>query len=64
MGNGYSKASTHVGFGSTATGGYYAGIASITTDFIGCGGDKDGKVHRVYITNSGCGYTVNSLDYC
>ena len=58
MGRGYSKAPL-IGFSSAPNGGTTAvGIASITTDFIGCGGDKDGKVHRVYITNSGCGYTV------
>lgn len=58
MGNGYSKAPL-IGFSSAPAGGTTAvGLASITTDFIGCGGDKDGKVHRVYITNSGCGYTV------
>ena len=58
MGNGYSKAPL-IGFSSAPTGGTTAvGLASITTDFIGCGGSKDGKVHRIYITNSGCGYTV------
>lgn len=58
MGNSYSKAPL-IGFSSAPTGGTTAvGIASITTDFVGCTGQKDGKVHRVYITNSGCGYTV------
>ena len=58
MGRGYSKAPL-VGFSSAPAGGTTAtGIASITTDFIGCGGTKDGKVHKIYITNSGCGYTV------
>ena len=58
MGRGYSKAPL-IGFSSAPDGGTTAtGIASITTDFIGCSGTKDGKVHRIYITNSGCGYTV------
>lgn len=58
MGNGYSLAPL-IGFSSAPAGGTTAvGIASITTDFIGCAGQKDGKVHRIYITNSGCGYTV------
>ena len=58
MGKGYSLAPL-IGFSSAPTGGTTAaGIASITTDFVGCSGSKDGKVHKVYITNSGCGYTV------
>ncbi len=58
MGKGYSLAPL-IGFSSAPTGGTTAaGIASITTDFVGCNGSKDGKVHKVYITNSGCGYTV------
>ena len=58
MGSGYSKEPT-IGFSSAPNGGTTAvGIASITRDFIGCGGEKDGKVNKVYIVNSGCGYTV------
>lgn len=58
MGKGYSLAPL-IGFSSAPAGGTTAvGIASITTDFVGCSGSKDGKVHRIYITNSGCGYTV------
>ena len=39
--------------GETAT-----GIATITTEYVGCDGSKAGKVLDIYLTNTGCGYTV------
>ena len=58
MGAGYSIAPT-VGFSSAPDGGTTSvGIASITNTYIDCNGGKNGKVDKVYISNSGCGYTV------
>ena len=58
MGSGYSIPPT-VGFSSAPAGGTTAiGIASLTDEFIDCAGLKSGRVKEVFITNSGCGYTV------
>ena len=58
MGNGYTKQPI-IGFSSAPAGGVTAaGIASITTEYIGCGGDESGKIQAINIINPGCGYTV------
>jgi len=58
MGNNYNTEPT-IGFSSAPTGGTTAiGIASITSDYVNCTGSTGGKVQAVYISNSGCGYTV------
>ena len=58
MGNNYSIAPV-VAFSSAPFGGVTAtGIATITNEFIGCNGTPVGKVSSIYITNTGCGYTV------
>ncbi len=58
MGNNYNHEPI-VGFSSTPVGGtMVAGITSITNDYINCAGVSGGKVQAVYMTNSGCGYTV------
>ena len=62
MGNSYNHEPI-VGFSSApseiAPGGKtVAGISSITNDYINCTGVSGGKVNSVYISNSGCGYTV------
>jgi len=58
MGNNYNTEPT-IGFSSAPSGGITAiGIASITNDYVNCTGNTGGKVQAVYISNSGCGYTV------
>ena len=58
MGNNYNHEPL-VGFSSVPTGGTMtAGISSITGDYINCSGSAGGKVNAVYMSNSGCGYTV------
>ena len=59
MGNNYSTAPL-VGFSSSPTGGTTTvGISSITNQFVNCSGfSGTGKVKAVYMSNSGCGYTV------
>ena len=58
MGNNYNIAPI-VAFSSAPSGGQTAtGIATITSEFVGCDGVKAGKVLDILITNSGCGYTV------
>ena len=58
MGNNYNHEPL-VGFSSAPTGGTItAGISSITNDYINCSGSTGGKVQSVYMSNSGCGYTV------
>ena len=58
MGNNYNHEPI-VGFSSAPTGGTItAGISSITNDYINCSGSTGGKVQAVYMSNSGCGYTV------
>ena len=58
MGNNYNVAPI-VAFSSAPDGGTTAtGIATITNEFVGCDGKPTGKVHDIYITNAGCGYTV------
>ena len=58
MGNDYNHEPL-VGFSSAPTGGTItAGISSITNDYINCSGLTGGKVQAVYMSNSGCGYTV------
>lgn len=58
MGNNYNYEPL-VGFSSAPTGGTItAGISSVTNDFINCAGFTGGKVKAVYMSNSGCGYTV------
>ena len=58
MGNNYNVAPI-VAFSSAPDGGTTAtGIATITNEFVGCDGKITGKVHDIYITNAGCGYTV------
>lgn len=58
MGNNYNTEPT-IGFSSAPAGGTTAiGIASITSDYVNCTGTTGGKVQAVYISNSGCGYTV------
>jgi len=58
MGNNYNHEPL-VGFSSVPTGGTItAGISSVTNDYINCSGGSGGKVNAVYMSNSGCGYTV------
>lgn len=58
MGNNYNIAPV-VAFSSAPSGGVTAtGIATITTEYIGCTGPGSGKVYDIFITNAGCGYTV------
>ena len=58
MGNAY-KSQPVIGFSSAPAGGTTAsGIASITYDYIGCGGEKGGKIETINLINAGCGYTV------
>ena len=58
MGNNYNTKPT-IGFSSAPSGGTTAvGIASITNEYVNCTGTNGGKVQAVYISNSGCGYTV------
>jgi uncharacterized protein YidB (DUF937 family) len=58
MGNNYNHEPI-VGFSSAPSGGtIVAGISSITNDYINCTGVAGGKVQAVYMSNSGCGYTV------
>jgi len=58
MGNNYNHEPL-VGFSSAPTGETItAGISSITNDYINCSGSTGGKVQAVYMSNSGCGYTV------
>jgi hypothetical protein len=58
MGNNYDHEPL-VGFSSAPAGGTItAGISSITNDYINCSGGSGGKVNAVYMSNSGCGYTV------
>ena len=58
MGNNYNIAPI-VAFSSAPSGGETAtGIATITTEYVGCDGSKAGKVLDIYLTNAGCGYTV------
>ena len=58
MGNSYETL-PQIGFSSAPDGGVTAvGIASITTDYIGCGGKKGGKIEAINLVNAGCGYTV------
>ena len=59
MGNGYTSQPV-IGFSSAPSGGITAvGIASINQTFINCDGTQEGgKIQHIYITNSGCGYTV------
>tara|TARA_E500000178_G_C17037317_1_gene764195 strand:+ start:3210 stop:4712 length:1503 start_codon:yes stop_codon:yes gene_type:complete len=57
MGKNYSTP-PQVAFSSAPAGGVTAtGIASITFDYPGCFGGKDGRVAAVLLTNAGCGYT-------
>ena len=61
MGNGYTKQPI-IGFSSAPAGGVTAvGVASITTNYIGCGGDTGGKIAAIDLINPGCGYTVPPL---
>jgi len=58
MGNNYDHEPL-VGFSSAPVGGTItAGISSITNDYINCSGGSGGKINAVYMSNSGCGYTV------
>ena len=58
MGNNYNIAPI-VAFSSAPSGGITAtGIATITTEYVGCTGPGSGKVSDILITNAGCGYTV------
>jgi len=58
MGNGYTKQPI-IGFSSAPAGGVTAvGIASITSEYIGCGGGSSGKIEAINIINPGCGYTI------
>ena len=59
MGNGYRKQPI-IGFSSAPAGGVTAvGIASITTDYIGCNGfTNTGKIEAIDLINPGCGYTI------
>ena len=58
MGNNYNIAPI-VAFSSAPDGGETAtGIATITTEYVSCDGSKAGKVLDIYLTNTGCGYTV------
>ena len=58
MGNNYNIAPI-VAFSSAPSGGITAtGIATITTEYVGCSGPGSGKVSDILITNAGCGYTV------
>ena len=58
MGNGYTKQPI-IGFSSAPAGGITAvGIASITNQYIGCGGADSGKIQSINIINPGCGYTI------
>ena len=58
MGNNYNHEPL-VGFSSAPTGETITvGISSITNDYINCSGSTGGKVQAVYMSNSGCGYTV------
>lgn len=58
MGNDYNHEPI-VGFSSAPSGGtIVAGISSITDDYINCTGVTGGKVQAVYMSNSGCGYTI------
>ena len=58
MGNGYTKQPI-IGFSSAPAGGVTAvGIASITSEYIGCGGESSGKIEAINIINPGCGYTI------
>ena len=58
MGNNYDHEPI-LGFSSApSTGKTTAGITSITNAYINCSGSAGGKVQAVYMSNSGCGYTV------
>lgn len=58
MGNNYNHEPL-VGFSSAPVGGTItAGISSITNDYVNCSGGSGGKINAVYMSNSGCGYTV------
>lgn len=58
MGNNYNIAPI-VAFSSAPSGGVTAtGIATITTEYVGCSGPGSGKVSDILITNAGCGYTI------
>jgi hypothetical protein len=58
MGNHYNH-EPFVGFSSAPSGGKTtAGISSVTNDYINCGGGSGGKISAVYMSNSGCGYTI------
>ena len=57
MGGGYTMPPI-IGFSSAPDGGTTAtGIASVTTDYVGCDGLKGGKIASILITNAGAGYT-------
>ena len=57
MGGGYTMPPI-IGFSSAPAGGTTAtGIASVTTDYVGCDGLKGGKIASILITNAGAGYT-------
>ena len=58
MGNNYNHEPL-VGFSSAPVGGTItAGISSITNDYVNCSGGSGGKINAVYMSISGCGYTV------
>lgn len=58
MGNNYNRQPI-IGFSSAPAGGVTAvGIASLTSEYIGCGGGDSGKIEAINIINPGCGYTV------
>ena len=58
MGSGYT-AQPIIGFSSAPSGGITAvGVASITTEYIGCSGITGGKIEAINLINPGCGYTV------
>ena len=57
MGGGYTMPPI-IGFSSAPSGGTTAvGVASVTTDYVGCDGLKGGKIASILITNAGAGYT-------
>ena len=57
MGGGYTMPPI-IGFSSAPSGGTTAaGIASVTTDYVGCDGLKGGKIAAILLTNAGAGYT-------
>ena len=57
MGGGYTMPPI-IGFSSAPSGGTTAvGVASVTTDYVGCDGLKGGKIAAIFLTNAGSGYT-------